>query len=173
MRPDVQIRWANSSDAELLAELGARTFTETFAADNTPEDMSAYLAQSFTAARLAEELADPKATFLLAFVEGEAAGYAKLYRGEPPLCVTGESAMELARLYVLQKWLGGGVGRALMQSCVDEARRSGSRVMWLGVWEKNFRAQAFYRKWDFTTVGHQVFQLGADTQTDLVMQSTL
>ena len=173
MRPEVQIRRADSSDAELLAELGARTFTETFAAENTPEDMGAYLAQSFTTARLSEELADPKAVFLLAFVEGEAAGYAKLYQGEPPPCVEGESPVELARLYVLRKWLGGGVGGALMQRCLDEARASGSRVMWLGVWEKNFRAQAFYRKWGFAPVGEHVFQLGADAQTDWVMQCAL
>jgi GNAT superfamily N-acetyltransferase len=157
----------------LLAELGAQTFAETFAAENAPEDMSAYLAQSFTPARLAEELADAKAAFLLAFVEGEAAGYAKLYQGEPPASVTGESPVELARLYVARKWLGGGVGRALMQRCVDEARGAGARVMWLGVWEHNLRAQAFYRKWGFTPVGHQVFRLGADAQTDWVMQCPL
>ena len=173
MKPEVTIRRADSSDAELLAELGARTFAETFAAENTPEDMSAYLAQSFTPARLADELADPKATFLLASVEGEAAGYARLYQGEPPSCVTGESPMELARLYVARKWLGGGLGRALMQRCVDEARGAGSRVLWLGVWERNLRAQAFYSKWGFTPVGQQVFQLGADAQTDWVMQLPL
>ena len=173
MKPEVEIRRASYSDAEVLAELGASTFAETFAAENTPEDMNAYLAQAFTTARLISELADPRATFLLASVEGEAAGYAKIYQGEPPACVTGESPMELARLYVAQKWLGSGVGRALMQRCVDEARRAGARVMWLGVWERNLRAQAFYRKWGFTAVGEQVFQLGADTQTDWVMQCPL
>ncbi len=173
MTPEVKIRRADSSDAELLAELGAQTFVETFAAENTPEDMSVYLAQSFTPARLADELADAKATFLLAFVEAEPAGYAKLYQSEPPASVTGESTMELARLYVARKWLGVGVGRALMQRCVDEARGAGASVMWLGVWEHNLRAQAFYRKWGFTPVGEQVFQLGADTQTDWVMQCPL
>lgn len=173
MTPEVKIRRAYSSDALLLAGLGASTFAETFAAENTPEDMSAYLAQSFTPARLADELADAKATFLLAFVGGEAAGYAKLYQGEPPACVTGESPTELARLYVGKKWLGVGVGRELMRRCVDEARRSGAGVMWLGVWEHNLRAQAFYRKWGFTPVGRQVFRLGADAQTDWVMQCPL
>lgn len=173
MKPEVKIRRARPSDAEVLAELGAQTFAETFAAENTPEDMSAYLAQAFTPARLADELADPKATFLLAFVEGEPAGYAKLYRGEPPPSVKDESTVELARLYVAQKWLGLGVGRDLMQRCVGEARGSGAGVMWLGVWERNLRAQAFYRKWGFTPVGEQVFRLGADEQTDLVMQCPL
>jgi diamine N-acetyltransferase len=173
MKPEVKIRRADPPDAGALAELGASTFAETFAAENTPEDMGTYLAQAFTPARLAEELADPRVTFLLASVEGEPAGYAKLYRGEPPACVTGESPLELSRLYVARKWLGGGVGRELMQKCVDEARESGARVMWLGVWEKNLRAQAFYRKWGFTPVGRQVFQLGADAQTDWVMQCAL
>ena len=173
MKPEIKIRRANSSEAELLAELGARTFAEAFAAENTPENMSAYLAQAFTPARLAAELADPKATFLLALVEGEAAGYAKLYKGEPPRCVTGESPMELARIYVLRKWLGSGLGHALMQRCVDEARGSGSRVLWLGVWQRNTRAEAFYRKWGFATVGEQFFQLGSEAQTDWVMQCAL
>lgn len=173
MKPEVTIRRADSAEAELLADLGARTFAEAFAAENTPENMSAYLAQAFTTARLAAELADPWATFLLALVEGEAAGYAKLYQGEPPRCVTGERPMELVRIYVLERWLGGGVGRALMQRCVDEARASGSGVLWLGVWQRNLRALAFYRKWGFTTVGEQVFQLGADAQTDWVMQLAL
>ena len=173
MKPEVEIRRANSSEAELLADLGARTFTEAFAAENTPENMSAYLAQAFTPESLAAELADPLATFLLAFIEGEAAGYAKLYRGESSACVTGERPVELARIYVLQRLLGSGVGRALMQRCVDEARASGSGVLWLGVWQRNLRAVAFYRKWGFTTVGEQLFQLGADAQTDWVMQLAL
>lgn len=157
----------------MLADLGARTFSEAFAAENNPENMSSYLAQAFTRARLAEELVDEKATFLVAEVENEAAGYAKLYKGESPLCVTGESPMELARIYVLQKWLGSGVGLSLMQRCVDEARESGSGVLWLGVWQRNLRAQAFYRKWGFTTVGEQLFHLGSDAQTDWVMQCAL
>ena len=173
MRPEVTIRRANSSEAVLLADLGALTFAEAFAAENTPENMSAYLAQAFTPARLAAELADPLATFLLALVEGEAAGYAKLYQGESPRCVSGESPVELSRIYVLQRWLGSGVGRALMQRCVDEARDAGASVLWLGVWQRNLRAQAFYRKWGFETVGEQSFQLGADAQTDWVMQCAL
>jgi diamine N-acetyltransferase len=173
MKPEVIIRRADSSEAELLADLGARTFTETFAAENTPENMSTYLAQAFTPASLAAELADPLATFLLALIEGEPAGYAKLSQGEPPRCVAGVRPVELARIYVLQKWLGSGAGRALMQKCVDEARASGSGVLWLGVWQRNLRALAFYRKWGFTTAGEQVFQLGADAQADWVMQLAL
>jgi GNAT superfamily N-acetyltransferase len=167
---DVTIRRANPEDASLLAELGARTFSETFAADNSPEDMAAYLAASFTPAQQAAELADPASTFLIAEVGGRAAGYAKLRAGEPAEGVEGDKPVELVRLYVLHEWLGRGVGSELMSACLDEARRAGHETIWLGVWERNGRAQAFYRKWDFRAVGAHVFQLGSDPQTDTLME---
>jgi ribosomal protein S18 acetylase RimI-like enzyme len=167
------IRRASLSDAELLAALGARTFTETFAAESRPEDMAAYLAEAFTRAQLAEELSDPHATFLIAEIEGRAGAYAKLHVGAAPACVTPERPVELARLYVAGEWLGQGVGEALMRACLDEARRGAHRTFWLGVWEHNRRAQAFYRKWGFREVGSHVFMLGADAQTDLLMERAL
>ena len=173
MTSEISLRRASPADADLLAELGARTFSETFAHLNTPEDLDAYLSGAFTTAHLADELADADSTFWLAEVEGEAAGYAKLRAGEAPPCVAGERPVELARLYVLRKWLGAGVGRALMRECVEEARRRGHRTMWLGVWERNERAQAFYRKWGFRHVGEHVFHLGSDAQTDWLMEREL
>ena len=173
MTVDISIRRASHADAELLAHLGERTFSETFAHLNTPEDMDAYLSEAFTPARLAEELSDPASIFWLAEVGGEAAGYAKLHAGEAPPCVAGERPVELVRLYVLRKWLGLGVGQALMQACVDEARAQGRRAMWLGVWEHNERAQAFYRRWGFRRVGEHVFQLGSDAQSDWLMERGL
>lgn len=167
---DVMIRRANPEDAGLLAELGARTFSETFAADNTPDDMAAYLAANFNLAQQTAELNDPASTFLIAEVSGLAAGYAQLHAGAPALGVAGAKPIELVRLYVLREWLGCGVGEALMRACVDEARQAGHGTIWLGVWEQNGRAQAFYRKWDFHAVGEHVFQLGSDAQRDIVME---
>ena len=167
------VRRASIEDAKLLADLGARTFEETFSKDNSPEDMAAYLADSFSAGRLTEELIDPLSVFLVAEVEGRAAGYAKLHAGEVSGAVEGERPVELVRLYVSQEWLGRGVGPALMRRCLDEARGLGFRTMWLGVWERNDRAQAFYRKWDFEEVGEHIFQLGSDSQRDIVMQRAI
>jgi GNAT superfamily N-acetyltransferase len=171
--PDPTIRRAGPADAGLLTELGARTFSETFAADNSPEDLAAYLAASFSPARQTAELADPASTFFIAEVGGLAAGYAHLHAGEPAGCVGGAKPVELVRLYVSREWLGRGVGEALMRACVDGARRAGHETIWLGVWERNGRAQAFYRKWDFRAVGEHVFQLGSDPQTDIVMERAL
>ena len=168
--PAPNVRRASIEDAKLLADLGARTFEETFSQDNSAEDMAAYLADSFSVGRLTEELIDPLSVFFVAEVEGSAAGYAKLHAGEASGAVAGERPVELVRLYVSREWLGRGVGPALMRRCLDEARALGFRTMWLGVWERNDRAQAFYRKWDFEEVGEHIFQLGSDSQRDIVMQ---
>jgi len=168
--PDLMIRRGNRDDASLLVELGARTFAETFAADNTPEDMAAYITDSFNLTQQMAELADPASTFLIAEAGGTAAGYAMLYAGEPLEAVEGANPVELVRLYAVRDWLGRGVGQALMRTCLDEARRARHRTIWLGVWERNARAQAFYRKWNFRAVGEHVFQLGSDPQRDILME---
>ena len=170
--PDLTIRHGTVADAGLLSELGARTFTEAFAADNSPEDLASYIATSFNVARQTAELEDAGSIFLIAEVDRRAAGYAHLHESEPEKSV-GAKPVELVRLYVLRKWLGRGVGEQLMRACVDEARQAGYETLWLGVWERNARAQAFYRKWNFRTVGEHMFQLGSDLQRDLLMERAL
>ncbi len=166
------IRYAGIDDAQLLAELGARTFSETFAADkrNRPEDIAAYLASSFGQAQQGAELTDSRSIFLIAEVDGVAVGYAKLCAGRAPDAVTGEKPTELVRLYVSREWLGRRIGAALMRACIDEAKRKGYRTLWLGVWEHNHRARAFYHKWEFHDAGQHIFQLGDDPQTDILME---
>jgi ribosomal protein S18 acetylase RimI-like enzyme len=107
---------------------------------------------------------------LIAEVGGVAAGYAKLRSGESAEGIEGDKPVELVRLYVSREWLGRGVGEALMRACVDGARLAGHETIWLGVWERNGRAQAFYRKWGFRAVGEHVFRLGADPQRDILME---
>jgi diamine N-acetyltransferase len=170
MDKDLQIRRATVDDAAVLADLGARTFSETFAADNSEENMSAYLAEAFNLEQQTLELNDPNAVVLLAENGRVASGYSIIRVGHVPDEVTGPDAVELVRLYVTKDSWGTGVGPALMASSIREAQELGFRTVWLGVWENNHRAQAFYRKWGFEVVGTHVFQLGDDPQTDFLMQ---
>ena len=165
------IRTATPADAEPLAALAERTFRDTFADDNSPDDIEAYVRDSFSLARVRAELADEANTFLLAFTDGEEQpdGYAKLRTGTTDPSVTGSDPVELQRLYVDRSALGHGVGAALMRASLDAARSAGRRTLWLGVWERNARAISFYERWQFETVGNHEFQLGSDHQTDLIM----
>jgi GNAT superfamily N-acetyltransferase len=166
----IHIRTASAADNHLLAELGARTFFDTFAQDNTPGDMTAYLAASFSPQKQAEELADPLATFLIAEIDRTAAGYARLRLSPSPTAIVGRRPLEIVRFYSDKAWIGRGVGAALMSACLDFAARQRCETIWLDVWERNERGIAFYQKWGFAVVGTQAFQLGSDVQNDLLMQ---
>ncbi len=167
------VRRGKADEAGLLAELGARTFSETFAVHNTPDDMAAYLASAFSPAHQALELADPHSSFHIAETDGVALGFAMLRSGPVPHSITGVKPIELVRLYVSRESIGSGVGAALMETCISEAKQECYETLWLGVWEHNHRAITFYRKWNFHEVGTHVFQLGDDPQTDILMQLTI
>ena len=168
-----EIRQASLTDAALLAKLGEQTFAETFADQNDPKDMAVYLSEAFGPEKQASELADPAVIFLIAEVNGSAVGYVKLLKGDAPDCVLSESPVELARIYVSRSWLGTGIGDWLMESAIARATTDGHRTLWLGVWQRNERAQRFYQKWGFKIVGTHFFQLGSDRQTDYLMECRL
>lgn len=168
------IRNASSADTARLSRLAAATFRDTFEAENTSEDMERYLAEAFTPERQAAEISDPDSTILVAehHVSSdnvEFVGYAHLVSGSTPEAVEGPVPLELKRLYVARAWHGRGVAQALMNAVLDAARARGAKTLWLGVWERNPRAAAFYEKYGFTRVGEHSFVLGSDVQTDWVL----
>lgn len=174
--PSFSLRPARPADAPELAEFGARTFRDTFAAHNRPEDMDTYVSLAYGTRQQSAELADPRVSVLVAESdEGEMIGYAVVRQApdEAPPCVTGEDPVELARLYVDQGWHGRGVGEALMRGVVERAREGGGGTLWLGVWEHNPRARAFYARWGFREVGEHPFPLGDDIQRDLLLARPL
>lgn len=169
------IRQASVEDARVLTDLAYTTFWDAFAhhPKNAPDDLNHYMRQAFNPEQIAAELADEKNIFLVAELDGEAAGYSKIIIDNIEPGVTADRPVELSRLYSHQKHLGQGVGQSLMDACFERAREEGRDVMWLGVWEYNPRAQRFYEKNGFRVVGSHVFQLGKDAQTDLLMQKEL
>ena len=167
------IRRGETRDAAALAELGARTFSDTFLADNDPADIAAFLDETFSAEKQGVELADAAVDYLVAEDAGVMVGYALLQRGPAPACVEAMTPIEIARLYVARAQLGRGTGEALMARCVEDARNAGHDAIWLGVWERNARAIRFYERWGFRRVGAHVFVVGKDPQNDLLMRRAL
>ena len=170
--PEVVIRKAEPSDAGPLAELAARTFRDTFAADSRPEDMATHLALAYGPGQQLAEITAPGACTLLAESIGPIA-FAQLRPGATPACVTSDDPVELQRFYVDQAWHGLGVAQRLMQAALAEAAMMGARSVWLGVSKRNLRAKAFYRKCGFVDVGSYEFRLGQDVQTDRLMVLSL
>jgi diamine N-acetyltransferase len=172
---DFIIRLARQEDAPLLAALGAQTFSETFARDNTPQDLAEYLRKNFSPGIQSAELAQPGSLFLILEIDGAPAGYVRLLDQASEGCLTESDQwnhlhpMELVRIYLLQAWTGHHLGDVLMKACIEHAQMRGVEVLWLGVWERNVRAIAFYNHWGFESIGTHIFLLGQDRQTDYIM----
>ena len=169
----VGIRKARPTDAGALAVLAEQTFRETFGMANSQEDMDTHCAANFGNALQLAEIGDPDWTTLVAEDAGSLIGYGQLRWSPAPACVAGARPVEVYRLYVDSRWHGRGIASMLMSALLQQANEGDADTVWLGVWESNPRAIAYYRKSGFREVGEHRFMLGSDPQRDMVMSRRL
>lgn len=166
-------RFCTTADAEIIADMSRQTFYETFAAYNTKENMDKFLEESFSRKVLIEEVGAKDNIFLLAYDDDEPVGYVRMRENNIPPQLDNKNAMEIARIYATAGSIGKGVGKHLMQKCIDIAIEKKKELLWLGVWEHNRRAIDFYTKWGFEKFGTHIFMLGTDPQQDWLMRKQL
>ena len=163
------IRRANRHDAKQLSLLAESTFRDAFSDVNTPDNVALHCRTSYGEAIQAEEISNPNMVTLLCEQGEKLVGFAQVRWAKTPSCVVADAPGEIQRLYVVADCHGTGVAGDLMNACIKEVRSRQSDVVWLGVWERNPRAIAFYRKLGFLEVGEHVFPVGGDPQRDIVM----
>lgn len=167
----VTFRTATVEDAERMAELGARGFTETFGHLYTPENLALFL-ENHSAEKWRKELADPDCAVCVGEADGEAVAYAKLLPPDVPLEITAP-AIEIKQFYVLKGWHGTGVANRLMDWVVEEARTRGAQELYLSVFIENERARRFYERFGFAEVGRWKFMVGTHADEDILMRKAL
>ena len=169
----IEISKATVSDLETIQNISIQTFVETFASVNTPENIANYIKESFNSEQLKTELNNANSQFYVAYSNAEAVGYLKINFGDAQTESINENALEVQRIYVLQKFHGKNIGQLLLDDVKKIAKGSGVDSVWLGVWEENHRALRFYTKNGFVVFDKHVFIMGNDEQTDLLMQFRL
>ena len=167
--PAITIRSATPEDADILADLGARTFRETFEPHISGPDLEAFLATAYGEAIQRAELADPSRPARILEIDGVPAGFLQLRLGHREPGVPGKRPVELQRIYVLRAAQGGGRGASLMAEAMEMALAWGADTLWLGVWENNHKALAFYARSGFREVGDHVFKIGDQVDRDLIL----
>ena len=97
-------------------------------------------------AALPGDYAPPEGCLLLAVYDDQLAGCVALHRLEPGIC-------EMKRLYVRPQFRGKGLGRALAEHLIAEARQMGYRRMRLDTVEPMMKdAVAIYRRFGFREI---------------------
>lgn len=160
-------------DLDALRTISIQTFTETFSEHNTAEDMQAYVSENLSPEKLLKELNTSGSRFYFIYSGEELAGYMKLNEGSAQTVEGKTGTLEIERIYVSGKFQGQQLGKTLFQHAVALAKDVRHNTIWLGVWEHNVKAIAFYERNGFVKTGSHDFTLGHDVQTDYIMELQL
>jgi ribosomal protein S18 acetylase RimI-like enzyme len=169
----MNIRPATINDLSTLQSISRTTFSETFAHLNSEKNMRKYMENDLSMERLRKELMNLNSSFYLAQEKGETIGYLKLNDCGDQSDLNGMYSIEIERIYLLKSFHGQGVGKELLDHALSIARDKQKRLVWLGVWEKNHRAIAFYHKHGFVPYGTHIFRLGDEDQLDVLMRFSM
>ena len=167
---EIQIKKVLTSDIAELQKISKNTFSETFAAANTEENMVKYLDENFSSEKLLTEIENPDTEFYFALQGENIVGYIKLNFRQSQTELQDDNAIEIERIYLLKEYQGKNIGKLLYDKAVEIAAQNHANYIWLGVWEENVRAIQFYKKNGFVEFGKHTFKLGHDEQTDLMMK---
>ena len=168
--PEPTIRRANAADSGVLCALGARTFSETFSHLYNPDDLSAFLAEAYSAGTTQRDLADPHRALWLVEDGGEAIGYALAGPCDLPHAEVTPDCGELKRIYFVKGRQGGGLGQRLFAEVLAWLQSEGPRSVWIGVWSDNFGAQRFYARHGFEQVGEYGFKVGRTVDREFILR---
>lgn len=164
------IRKANFADLSPLVEMARASFVEAFTEGNKIENVNSYLEEAFTEEQFMDEMENPASVFFLLEVDGVLAGYAKVNFVPAQTDLHDNSSLEVARLYLLRKYIGLGLGKILLNHTINFAKLNRKKYLWLGVWEKNIRAIKFYEKNGLSIFSSHPFPFGDEVQTDFLMR---
>ena len=170
---NIDIKEVSGNDILKLQEIGRITFSETFSASNSEENMVQYLKEGFSIQKLTGELNNYNSKFFFALDKKKVIGYLKLNFGDTQTELKDANAMEIERIYVLNEFQGKKVGQLLYDKAIEIAIERKADYVWLGVWEENKRALNFYRKNGLLEFDKHIFKLGEDEQTDIMMKLVL
>lgn len=170
---ELKIRTADLSDLNLISALGITTCYEAYFEIDPSHELADYCVKFFDLNRLRSELNDPSVTLLIAEFRGNAIGFAQLREHNQVEGVEGQDAIEVQRIYLLERVKGQKIGAALMEKCCAIGREKGYKTIWLGVWEKNIKAQEFYHSIGMALVGTTDFSDGKNEFLNLVFAKEL
>ncbi|MDY0316097.1 MAG: GNAT family N-acetyltransferase [Bacteroidales bacterium] len=169
----INIKKCNIKDLPKLLEISYETFNEIFKKQNSPENIKAYLERAFNLKQLEKELSNISSQFFFVYLNNEVAGYLKININDAQSEEMSDESLEIERIYIKRKFQKHGLGMYLLNKAIEIAMEFNKKKIWLGVWEKNENAIAFYEKMGFVQTGSHSFYMGNEEQVDFIMTKIL
>lgn len=161
----------NKVHAKELSQVASQIFLDTFLPTNKAKPVHDYVSTNFNTEALAQTLVDANYKTLGVFSDSALIGYVQMVIKSQE--VYEGTSLELKRFYLLKAYQGKGIAQSMMDACCDIAKELGYKKFWLGVWEHNDRAQAFYKKCGFRKVSSHIFDMGGEIQSDDILLKDL
>lgn len=156
-----------------LRNISIQTYRETFAESNSEALMQQYFSDALTAEKLLQEINTIGTRFYFIYLRDQLAGFLKLNVDDAQSDDVDKNALEIERIYICKQSLRNGLGKHLMIFACDIALQEGKSSIWLGVWEGNATALAFYQAQGFYKIGEHPFDMGGEIQTDFLLMKDL
>lgn len=169
----ISIKKCTREDLTELQKISVETFIDTFKANNSPENLNAYVETALTLSQLEQELSNHCSQFFFVYCNDEAAGYLKVNTSAAQSEDMGITSLEIERIYIKREFQNLGLGKHLINKAIELASESHKMQVWLGVWEHNEAAILFYKKMGFVQTGWHHFYMGTEQQIDLIMTKTI
>ena len=167
------IRPATPADAPALAELGKRTFLNTFVEGfgipYPAEDLETFL-DSFGEAAVLEKLAEPGGAYWVAERDGQLLAFANAGPNTLPHPDAKPSHAELRRLYVGPDAQGLGLGTRLLVTALDWMDAHTAGPLWIGVWSGNRKAIRLYEAFGFRKAGEYQYPVGRWLDDEFILR---
>ena len=168
-----RVKLASIKDSEVLSELGAKTFYDTFRPFHTEEDLQQYIKKAYSVELISENLLKQNIQYFIAFDEDKPIGYLKLIKDVSHEKLQTQKNIELEKIYVLKEYLDKKIGKELMMKAINFSKQNNFETLFLGVWQENHKAVNFYKKFGFETFTTRTFQLGSIICDDFLMKLEL
>lgn len=160
----IEIIKADVSHAAIIGTIGKKSFRRAFEhLFNNKEELLEYLENTYCPVKLANSIRHEDNVYLLAFIDGEPAGFVKIKKYSLNEHIESIAQMELQKIYVLQEHHGKGIGTALIKEVKNIAREVYPDYIWLDTHISNENAIKLYEKNGFKKIGKYFFTIGTQT----------
>ncbi len=169
----VTLRPITISEVDIFSKTAARSFIEAYRETETMDELTAFCEKHFSIEHLTSDLQSVDYQHVAAFLGDEMVGYLKLNLSVRPDGSRDLSALQIHRIYVLRDFWAHKIGAALMLKSMEIAVEIGAGLIWLVVYNKNQRAQDFYKKWGFEQTGVYDFDFNGVIHKDYIFELKL
>ncbi len=163
---------ARKEDALRLSILFNTVYIDTYGLEGVSFEFTNFISNRFSAENISRIIESNPDQLIIAYYKDNPIGAAEVIM-ESTCPIRKIALPELSKLYVLERFIGQGIGYRLLKEAEQMVKSRGYSEFLLEVLASNQRAVSFYERQGYRAIGHADFVMEVNTYDNLVMTKTL